>query len=175
MTSGFTSTCRSVYIHFHTMRSMSRDLFLGHSRFMACYAPNKLLFFTENNGRNCMKCIETHVNAVACVPMHFRHQTNIQFSVVGQCTVRPPKIICLIRVSSLNRRHLIDKMQFGFHIFKSCILTESHVTINIFFFKKYENFDITFFYIAYDDFNDIYDDMNPSLYCLSILLAWWNT
>ena len=31
-----------------------------------------------------MKCIETHVNAVACVPMHFRHQTNIQFSVVGQ-------------------------------------------------------------------------------------------
>ena len=62
-------------------------------------------------------------------------------------------------------------MQFGFHIFKSCILTESHVTKIDFFFKKFENFDITFFYIAYDDFNDIYDDMNPSLYCLSILLA----
>ena len=60
------------------------DLWL--SRFMACYAPNKLLFFTENNGRNCMKCIEMHVNAVACFPMHFRHQTNIQSSVVGQCT-----------------------------------------------------------------------------------------
>ena len=124
---------------------------------MACYASNKFLFFTENNGRNCMKCIETHVNAVACVPMHFRHQTNIQFSV-------PPKIICLIRVSSLNRRHLTDKnAAWFFTFFKSCILTESHVTKLIFFFKKIENFGITFF------FNDIYDDMNPSLYCLPIL------
>ena len=67
--------------------------------------------------RNCMKCIETHVSAVACVPMHFRHQTNIQFSVVGQCTGRPPKIICLIRVSSLNRRHLIDKNAVWFFTF----------------------------------------------------------
>ena len=147
MTSRFTSTWRSVYIHFHTMRSMSRDLFRGQSRFMACYASNKFLFFTENNGRNCMKCIETHVNAVACVPMHFRHQTNIQFSVVGQCTGRPPKIICLIRVSSLNRRHPIDKnAAWFFTFFKSCILTESHVTKLIFFFKKIENFGITFFY-----------------------------
>ena len=147
MTSRFTSTCRSVYIHFHTMRSMSRDLFRGQSRFMACYASNKFLFFTENNGRNCMKCIETHVNAVACVPMHFRHQTNIQFSVVGQCTGRPPKIICLIRVSSLNRTHLIDKnAAWFFTFFKSCILTESHVTKIDFFLKKIENFGITFFY-----------------------------
>ena len=138
MTSRLTSTCRSVYIHFHTMRLMSRDLFRGQSRFMACYASNKFLFFTENNGRNCMKCIETHVNAVACVPMHFRHQTNIQFSVVGQCTGRPPKIICLIRVSSLNRRHLIDKnAAWFFTFFKSCILTESHVTkINFFLLKN---------------------------------------
>ena len=63
-------------------------------------------------------------------------------------------------------------MQFGFHILNHAFLTESHVTKNDFFSsKKIENFDITFFYIAYDDFNDIYDDMNPSLYCLSILLA----
>ena len=163
MTSRFTSTCRSVYIHFHTMRSMNRDLFRGQSRFMACYASNKFLFFTENNGRNCMKCIETHVNAVACVPMHFRHQTNIQFSV-------PPKIICLIRVSSLNRRHLIDKnAAWFFTFFKLCILTESHVTKLIFFFKKNRKFWHHIFSIAYDDFNDIYDDMNPSLYCLPIL------
>ena len=64
-----------------------------------------------------MKCIETHVNAVACVPMHFRHQTNIQFSVVSQCTGRPPKIIYLIRVSSLNRRYLIDKSAVWFSHF----------------------------------------------------------
>ena len=40
---------------------------------------------------------------------------------------------------------LSTRMQFGFHIFKSCILTESHVTKNDFFLKKFENFDITFF------------------------------
>ena len=39
-----------------------------------------------------MKCIETHVNAVACVPMHFRHHPNIQFSVVGQCTAHHQKL-----------------------------------------------------------------------------------
>ena len=127
-------------------------------------------FFTENNVRNCMKCIETHVNAVACVPMHFRHQTNIQFSVVGQCTGRPPKIICLIRVSSLNRRHLIDKnAAWFFTFFKSCILTESHVTKIDFFSLKKSKILASHFSIAYDDFNDIYDDMNPSLYCLPIL------
>ena len=56
-----------------------------------------------------MKCIETHVNAVACVPMHFRHQTNTYTISAGQCTGRPPKLLSLIRVSSLKRRHLIDK------------------------------------------------------------------
>ena len=42
---------------------------------------------------------------------------------------------------------------------------------DFFFSKKIRKFWHHIFYIAYDDFNDIYDDMNPSLYCLSILLA----
>ena len=76
------------------------------------------LFFTENNWQELYEMHRnTYVNAVACVPMHFRHQTNIQFSVVGQCTGRPPKNICLIRVSSLNRRHLIDKNAVWFFTF----------------------------------------------------------
>ena len=67
------------------------------------------LFFTENNWQ---ELYEMHRNACQCsgmLSMHFRHQTNIQFAMVGQCTGQPPKIICLIRVSSLNTRHLIDK------------------------------------------------------------------
>ena len=93
-----------------------------------------------------------------------------QFSVVGQCTGRPPKIICLIRVSSLNRRHLIDKnAAWFFPFFKSCILTESHVTKLIFFSLKKSKILASHFSIAYDNFNDIYDDMIPSLYCLPIL------
>ena len=64
-TSGF--TCRSVYIHFRTlrieMRRMSRDLFLGHSISRACYASNKhFILLPEIIGRNCIKCIKTHVS-----------------------------------------------------------------------------------------------------------------
>ena len=75
----------------------------------------------------------------------------------------------IFRVSSLNRRHLIDKnAAWFFTFFKSCILTESHVTKLLFFFKK-SKILASHFSIAYDDFNDICDDMNPSLYCLPIL------
>ena len=38
----------------------------------------------------------------------------------------------------------------------------------IFFLKK-SKILTSHFSIAYDDFNDIYDYMNPSLYCLPIL------
>ena len=67
---------------------MSRDLFRGQSRFMACYASNKFLFFTENNGRNCMKCIETHVNAVACVSDAF--QASDKYTIFGGRPVHWP-------------------------------------------------------------------------------------
>ena len=59
-----------------------------------------------------MKCNKAHVTAVVCVSMHFRHHTDIKFSVVSHCTDRPSKIIYLIRISSLNRRHLIGKNAF---------------------------------------------------------------
>ena len=39
----------------------------------------------------------------------------------------------------------------------------------IVFFPKNSKILTSHFSIAYDDFNDIYDDMNPSLYCLPIL------
>ena len=45
------------------MRWMSRDLFLGHSRSMICYASNKhFILLPKIIGRNCMKCIKTHVS-----------------------------------------------------------------------------------------------------------------
>ena len=45
------------------MRWMSRDLFLGHSRSMVCYASNKhFILLPKIIGRNCMKCIKTHVS-----------------------------------------------------------------------------------------------------------------
>ena len=41
----------------------SRDLFLGHSRSMACYASNKhFILLPEIIRRNCIKCIKTHVS-----------------------------------------------------------------------------------------------------------------
>ena len=148
MTSRFTNTCRSVYIHFHTMRSMSRDLFRGQSRFMACYASNKFFYFLPKIMAgivwNASKRMSMQWHAFRCIS-GIRQIYNFRWS--ASALADHQKIICLIRVSSLNRRHLIDKnAAWFFTFFKSCILTESHVTKLIFFLKKIENFGITFFY-----------------------------
>ena len=103
-TSGF--TCRSVYIHFHTlrikMRWMSRDLFLGHSRSMASYASNKhFILLPKIIGRNCMKCIKTHVSMQWYV---FRCISDIR-QIPGVSEKSDEFITCIFRVAlGMERR-----------------------------------------------------------------------
>ena len=136
MTSGFTSTCRSVYIHFHTMRSMSRDLFLGHSRFMACYAPNKLLFLPKIMAGivwNASKRMSMLWHAFRCIS-GIRQIYNFRWS--ASALADHQKLSVWFVFLAWIEGTLSTRMQFGFHIFKSCILTESHVTKNDFCFNS---------------------------------------
>ena len=68
---------------------MSRDLFLGHSRFMACYSSNKLfIFFTENNWQELYKM---HRNACQCSGMRSdAFQTSDKYTVFGGRPVHWP-------------------------------------------------------------------------------------
>ena len=91
------------------------------------------LFFTENNGRNCMKCIETHVNAVACIS-GIRQIYNFRWS--ASALADHQKLSVWFVFLAWIEGTLSTRVQFGFHIFKSCILTESHVTKIDFFPKK---------------------------------------
>ena len=157
------------------MRSMSRDLFLGHSRFMACYASNKFFFYflpkiMAGIVWNASKRMSMQWHAFRCIS-GIRQIYNFRWS--ASALADHQKLSVWFVFLAWIEGTLSTRVQFGFHIFKSCILTESHVT-KIDFFPKKSKVLTSHFSIAYDDFNDIYDDMNPSLYCLPILRAWWN-
>ena len=148
MTNRFTSTCRSVYIHFHTMRSMSRDLFRGQSRFMACYASNKFSFLPKIMTGivwNASKRMSMQWHAFRCIS-GIRQIYNFRWS--ASALADHQKLSVWFVFLAWIEGTLSTRMQLGFsHFFKSCILTESHVTKNDFFlWKKIENFGITFFY-----------------------------